>query len=142
MYRESNFYDKNWVEILKLYDPFKIYCIENWILILMFVNETSDKRYTLLTNVFYSAKWVYLTKCNLSRYNMYPVVYNRVHTYAPGRNGRVHMCTKSYTTEYTCVPYRVRQNTHVYEEVDTCSQMYKNGYIHVCTTGYTCVLVS
>ena len=84
-----------------------------------------------------SAKWVYLTKCNLSWHNLYPVVYNRVHTYAPGRNGRVHMCTKSYRTEYTCVPYRIQQNTHVYEEVDTCSQMYKRRYIHVCTTGNT-----
>ena len=81
MYRESTFYDKNWVEILKLYDSFKIYCIENGIRILMFVNKTSDRRYTLLTNVFYSAKWVYLTKYNPSRYNMYPVLNNRVHIY-------------------------------------------------------------
>ena len=96
-----------------------------------FNNKTSDRRYTLLTNVFYSAKWVYLTKCNLSRYNMYPVVYNWVHTYAPGRNVRVHMCTKSYTTEYTCVPYRVRQNTHVYEEVDNAPRCIRWGiYMH------------
>ena len=61
-----------------------------------------------------NAKWVYLTICTPSRY-----------IHVPTRIDGVHICTRSYTTQYIYVQSRIRHGTYMYPVVyDT---------VHICT---------
>ena len=42
---------------------------------------------------------------------------------------RVHMCTLTYTTEYICVPWRIRPGTCMYPVI--------YDWVHICTLSYT-----
>ena len=50
-------------------------------------------------------------------------------------HSRVHICTQSCTSQYTCVPSRIRLGTYmysaVYEWVHICTLSYTTGYIYV-----------